>query len=149
MPPIKPVASPRQRVLSISELESENRRLKDELFLARRALIDLLDTQGILAGYARCEDLDEVDEWRQKTTAALIKAAWVRPGEEMGDPSSPRAICPLCRQGAITDRGAQGFSVPGGLRRHLLGELNSRQCRVFHAAEQLAWEHARSRDGAL
>lgn len=148
MRPIKPLpAPPKRRALLVSDLETENRQLRDELYYARQALIDLLDPQELLSGYWGCDDSDQVDEWRLKTAAAVIDAARVRPGKEMGYPRSPRAICPLCRQGAVTVSGVQGFAVPTGLRRHLLGEYNARQCPVFKAAEELAWGRVRRLNG--
>jgi hypothetical protein len=128
---------------STRDLEDKIRRLQTDLFITRQALVDLLDTQDLLDGYFGCKDFDQIDRWRLERASAVIEAAWVRPGAEMGDPRWPRAICPLCRQGAQGTRDVQGYAVPEGLRRHLLGELNSRQCPVFSAAEQIA------RDGAI
>jgi hypothetical protein len=139
----KPVIPPQECIKSFRGLEDENRRLRDEVYILREILIGLMDPQGMLHGYRTCDDFDQFDEWRQKTAAAIIKNAWVRPGSEMGDPRWPRAICPLCRGGAQSVPDVQGFAVPAGLRRHLLGELNSRQCPVFAAAEQIAQEGAR------
>lgn len=66
----------------------------------------------------------------------------------MGDPRWPRALCPLCKQGAQGTRDLKGYAVPDGLRRHLLGELNSRQCVVFGAAEAIARDSiAEQREG--
>jgi hypothetical protein len=97
-----------------------------------------MDPQDLLEGYFRIDDFEKLREWRLERAEEIIKKAWVRPGEEMGDPRWPRAICPLCRQGAQGTRDVQGYAVPDGLRRHLLGELNSTQCFVFAAAESIA-----------
>ncbi|MBR7894983.1 hypothetical protein [Burkholderia multivorans] len=70
-----------------------------------------------------------------------METAQVRPGTEMGDPRWPRALCPLCRQGAQGARDVRGFAVPAGLRRHLFGELNSQQYPIFRAAEAIALEN--------
>ncbi|SAL57549.1 hypothetical protein AWB69_06248 [Caballeronia udeis] len=141
--PIKKTALPPRTPPIRRDFEDEIRRLKNDLFVTRQALVDLLDTQDLLSGYFGCKDFDQIDKWRLERASAVIEAAWVRPGAEMGDPRWPRAICPLCRQGAQGTRDVQGYAVPEGLRRHLLGELNSRQCAVFAAAEQIA------RDGAV
>lgn len=146
MPPrSKAAPSPAQGQPSeLDRLKRENRRLRDELYLARRNLINLMDLQGLLSAYRSAHDFDQVDEWRRAAAATVLTAALVRPGEEMGDPRWPRALCPLCRQGAQGTRDVRGYAVPEGLRRHLLGELNSRQCPVFAAAEAIArdsvWE---------
>lgn len=142
--PLKAKAPPPPRRTSeLEQLRDENWRLRNELFAARQALVHLMDTQDLLTGYFRCKDFDQLDEWRIERAAAVIKEAWVRPGEEMGDPRWPRAICPLCRQGAQGTKDVKGYAVPEGLRRHLLGELNSRQCAVFAAAEAIARDSIR------
>ena len=43
-----------------------------------------------------------------------------------------RAICPLCGEGAIGNLNQlePGYAYPEGLWRHLMGESNSRMCRV-------------------
>jgi len=78
------------------KLAAENRRLKNDLFVVRQAMVDLLDLQDLLDGYFRVETFEDLDLWREKCAEAIIAVAWVRPGEEMGDPRWPRAICPLC-----------------------------------------------------
>ncbi|RQQ08387.1 hypothetical protein DF161_29135 [Burkholderia stagnalis] len=100
-----------------------------------------MDPQGLLRGYLGVRDDNELDSWRRATLAAVLDNAQVRPGEEMGDPRWPRALCPLCRQGAQGTRDVRGYAVPEGLRRHLLGELNSLPCPVFRAAEAIALEN--------
>jgi hypothetical protein len=100
-----------------------------------------MDLQGLLRGYLGVRDHDQLDEWRRETAAAVLAVAQIRPGAEMGDPRWPRALCPLCRQGAKGTRDVSGYAVPEGLRRHLLGELNSQQCPVFGAAEAIARDY--------
>lgn len=138
------------RALPVSELErlrDENRRLKDELFFARDGLVHLLDKQDLLRGFYGVRDVTQLREWRESAAEKVLAAAWVRPGEEMGDARWPRALCPLCGDGAQGARDVRGFAVPEGLRRHLLGELNSRQCRVFGAAEGIARDSVRETGG--
>ncbi|RQY03754.1 hypothetical protein DF118_32325 [Burkholderia stagnalis] len=139
--PTRPKAPVYRQPPSLDRLESENRRLRDELFLVRDSLIHLMDPQDLLTGHLGVRDDVQLDTWRRTALAAVMGSAQVRPGAEMGDPSYPRALCPLCRQGAQGIRDVRGYSVPGGLRRHLLGELNSRQCPVFKAAEAIALEN--------
>jgi hypothetical protein len=127
-----------RQTTSIEDLRNENRRLTNDLFVARHALVILMDPQDWLSGYFRIRDFDQLAVWRDDAAQVIIKEAWIRPGEEMGDPRWPRAICPLCRRGAQGTRDVKGYAVPAGLRRHLLGELNSRQCPVFAAAESIA-----------
>lgn len=125
----------------LDRLKSENRRLRDALFLTRESLIDLMDPMDLLGGYLGVRDDVQLETWRHAALAAAMKNAQVRPGAEMGDPRWPRALCPLCRQGAQGARDVRGFAVPAGLRRHLLGELNSQQCPIFRAAEAIALEN--------
>jgi hypothetical protein len=150
MPPkAKQLPSQPRRYSSTQDLESKVRQLRNDLFVARQALIYLMDQQDLLRGYFGIHDFDKLREWRLERAEAVMKEAWVRPGEEMGDPRWPRALCPLCRQGAQAGRDVRGFAVPEGLRRHLLGELNSRQCAVFAAAESIARDsiHEAREDG--
>ena len=51
-----------------------------------------------------------------------------------------RARCPLCRDSSSSPY-SEGFSVPEGLRRHLIGWGNARQCSVMEAACALARDH--------
>ncbi|WP_044490810.1 hypothetical protein [Burkholderia pseudomallei] len=125
----------------LDRLSRENRRLRDELFVTRESLIDLMDPQDLLRGYLGVRDDSQLDSWRRTALAAVMGSAQVRPGAEMGDPRWPRALCPLCRESAQGTRDVRGYAVPEGLRRHLLGELNSRQCAVFGAAEAIALEN--------
>ncbi|WP_176080816.1 hypothetical protein [Paraburkholderia tropica] len=135
-----------QRIPSpYTELERENRWLRNELFIAREALIHHMDQKGLLGGYMGIDEHETLIEWKAKTVEAVLADAIVRPGEEMGDPRWPRALCPLCREGAQGARDVRGFAVPTGLKRHLLGELNSRQCDVFAAAVAIARESIRSK----
>ncbi|KVO72433.1 hypothetical protein WJ79_19440 [Burkholderia ubonensis] len=141
--PTRPKAPAYRPPSELDRLESENRRLRDELFLVRDSLIHLMDPQELLRGYLGIDDDAELDSWRRTALAAVMGSAQVRPGAEMGDPRWPRALCPLCRQGAQGTHDVRGYAVPEGLRRHLLGGLNSRQCAVFAAAEAIALENIR------
>ena len=133
-----PPPMPRYEPSQVDQLKSKIHDLQNDLFVARQALLHLMDPQDLMRGYFRIDDFEKLDEWRRDRAEAVIKEAWVRPGDEMGDPRWPRAICPLCRQGAQGTRDIKGYAVPEGLRRHLLGELNSQQCAVFGAAESIA-----------
>jgi hypothetical protein len=138
---IKRLQPPRQRAPSAyEELEKENRWLRNELFIVRHTLIDLMDPKDLLYGYLGIDEHEQLVEWRASAVKTVMADAQVRPGDEMGDPRWPRALCPLCRQGAQGTRDVRGYAVPEGLRRHLLGELNSRQCDVFAAAVAIARE---------
>ncbi|OUL68705.1 hypothetical protein [Paraburkholderia hospita] len=135
-----------QRIPSpYADLEKENRWLRNELFIVRHTLINLMDPKDLLYGYLGIDEHEKLIEWRINAVKAVTADAQVRPGDEMGDPRWPRALCPLCRQGAQGTRDVRGYAVPEGLRRHLLGELNSRQCDVFAAAVAIAREGIREK----
>ncbi len=58
-----------------SGLESENRRLRDELFLVRDSLIHLMDPLDLLRGYLGIENDDQLDNWLlpSSTTTSAIR----------------------------------------------------------------------------
>ncbi len=109
-----------------------------DLFVARENLLRLTDEEAYsaLGRYMANDDFEKLYEWRQLAADRVLAIADVRPGAEMGDPRYPRALCPLCK-GSVQARDVLGYAVPTGLRRHLLGEMNSEQCVMFEAAEQI------------
>lgn len=127
--------------------DREIRRLEDALWFTRRALIDQMDSgvKKVLDGYPR--DLEPNDVWRWAERAAEQVVEFCTELEQetyQGYPvGSPRALCPLCKHGTSGPY-AQGFALPEGLIRHLLGSHNSRQCAVFGAAVALAQGSAES-----
>jgi hypothetical protein len=121
------------------------RGLEEALWLAHYRMINLMayEKERILSGYHRVEDLSSAYLWLGEAADALIAMADAKPGFEMGDPGTRlRAVCPLCGDGAQTPY-VEGFAVPIGLRRHLMGEYNSHQCTVMAAALWLARHSAR------
>jgi len=123
-------------------LDSEIRRLKDELWMARRDIVELMpeDLRDILMSYYSCGTEDLARSWRRNAVERLVDLAEAKSPEEMGDSSSlsERALCPLCGEGSQNPYGVRGFAIPDGLTRHLEGSHNSQQCRVFSAAWHLA-----------
>jgi hypothetical protein len=125
----------------LSALESPQvRRLKDELYLARSTIVDMVreDVRHFLKGYRACESRKDTGEWIRAASEGVIAAA--QPIDNgLPDIYSRRAYCPLCGEGSQGfyehDR---GYALPEGLRRHLLGLGNSRGCSVLGAALALA-----------
>jgi hypothetical protein len=74
----------------------------------------------------------------------LLGHAKPQPWQEMRGVSSisDRARCPLCGGSSDNPHGEEGFAYPEGLRRHLAGSYNARQCNVVKAAVDLAWDHS-------
>jgi hypothetical protein len=69
-----------------------------------------------------------------RASEQVIGDATLRSGPEMGDHTAvARAYCPLCN-GSSKQGYAKGFTVPEGLRRHLLGVRTAKQCPVVHQA---------------
>lgn len=124
-----------------SPYEEEVRRLKTELYLARRAIIDLMpDEVGRLLGsYYSCESRHESYVWKDNVVDALIQRVDASTVSEFPW-GERRAMCPLCNLGADSPY-VEGFALPEGLRRHLLGWGNTHQCRVTEAAFKLARDH--------
>lgn len=118
------------------------RRLEEELWTARRAIIDLMPdgTRRVLTSYYHCGSRSETYKWEHDAVEEIIGHAEALSREE-GSYLGPRARCPLCGDES-TSPYESGFSLPEGLRRHLTGWGNVRQCSVLGAAASLAREYA-------
>lgn len=116
--------------------EKRVRELEDELYFARRTLIDMLgaDAQGIFVK-TPCRSISpgEVYAWFELVMGRVLEIARPLSPEERTDQTydGDRARCPLCG-GSANDyyNPNNGFAYPEGLRRHLLGANNNRQCNV-------------------
>lgn len=115
--------------------------LRSELANARWAIIGLMPeaAQRLLEGFLSCSTRQESYLWRDEVVDQIVGLAEMIPGA-VDTFESRRAYCPLCRGGArvVYER---GFSVPEGLRRHLIGWGHTRQCDVMKAVMDLAHEH--------
>jgi hypothetical protein len=121
-------------------LEREVEHLRSELYGARRSILRLMppDLEPIITSYYSCQTRDERYRWEIDVVEQVIESAQIiQPGRisYFGE----RAACPLCK-GESSSAYTAGFSVPEGLRRHLLGWGNVRQCLVMEAAVALARE---------
>jgi hypothetical protein len=97
------------------------------------------DIQRILMSYLSCESSHEARFWDSSVADVIIDAAKILPPEQ-GFYFSERAYCPLCGQGSSSPY-ESGFSVPEGLRRHLVGWGNTYQCKVMKTALGLARDY--------
>jgi hypothetical protein len=112
--------------------------LRDDLDQTRRVVISLMsqEIREILRSYTHCESRRDADCWEYDVVAKIIQRAEVLP-EEISR-FSERAYCPLCGAGSSW-HGDYGFSIPEGLRRHLLGWGHiGNQCSVFTVVMALA-----------
>lgn len=133
--------------LRLESLMDEVRKLRQELWLVRHNLVGLMPSklEQLLSSYYALPEGEEPYNWQDALVEKLLEHASPRPRLEMGGVSSysDRAICPLCGGSSDNPHGEEGFAYPEGLRRHLAGSYNARQCVVTKAAIELAWDHYR------
>ena len=122
------------------------KRLEDDLWRARHTIVHMMreDLVDVLNSYYRCETLEEHDRWGAVAVAQLIEKAEPLPGPRSAYFPEERAQCPLCRSGSMSAY-TEGFSLPEGLRRHLVGWGNASQCEVMAAASAMARDYFRSK----
>lgn len=111
--------------------EREFRILNNELLLARMTIIRLIPEpmQSIVRGWKECRTRSELYRWQDTAVAKIIMHAKIL--------DSGRAYCPLCRDG-VQSHYNDGFSVPEGMRRHLVGYGQVRECGVMETAMKVA-----------
>ena len=119
----------------------EVRRLKDDLFWIRYDLLHIMPKEifDILGEGCTSNSKIKMIEWQKRAVEKVLAFAEKLPPVQ-SSPTSDRVYCPLCGQGS-TSPGDKGFSLPIGLKRHLEGFGNSRQCVVMKAAVRIS-EHA-------
>ena len=105
------------------------KRLEEELYDARRAILRQApeDLQNLLGRYG-ADDWDPLG-WLNEVVRAVLSAA---------PAATDRVICPLCRSPGMS---SSGFTLPTGLRRHLVGQGTTEQCDVVFAAMRLARDY--------
>jgi hypothetical protein len=111
------------------------RRLKSEVGMLTRMVTAKLpqQIQEILGSHRDCEDRASVFRWMDGAIEKLIDLSDKRPSSEMGEymGTGERAYCALCGGGSQGPYPPEGFAWPEGLRRHLAGTYNSRQCELM------------------
>lgn len=124
-----------------SSAEDEIRRLKSDLFLARVAIIQLMpyETGQLLRGYYSCASRIEGHKWMEGVVDSLVAQAEgsARPPNKYGE---KRSMCPLCGRGSSSPY-VEGYSLPEGLRRHLIGWGNTGRCMVMETVSNLARDY--------
>lgn len=108
--------------------EARMDRMREEMYLLRRTVISLVPEpfREIVDPPFRFSR-EEGKYWDLDVAPRIIEL--LEP-DAMG-----RCACPLC--GETTQPYGDGFKLPGGLERHLLGSHNSMRCGVMHAAKGL------------
>ena len=123
--------------------DSEIRQLRDELYLARCALVQSVRPQARiwLEAHTDVRSFEDLDRWMSWAVDGLLTVASVD-APSAGFGTQRRAVCPLCGESAQSPY-TSGFALPTGLTRHLVGSHGSRMCTVFNAA------FAQARDSAI
>lgn len=95
--------------------------LRDELYMTRVTVLSLAKSEHrqLLNSYHQRETRAESYAWESDVAGKIIDSASILPPEQ-GSYLGPRAFCPLCGDGSSSPYDT-GFSVPEGLRRHLVG----------------------------
>jgi hypothetical protein len=117
--------------------QAKIRHLEFELDKVRRAMIRMVPprAQAILGSYSSCESRAGTSHWKDNIAEKILELAEILP-----DQDDRRAYCPLCGEGTSSPY-EEGFSVPEGLRRHLIGWGRGQKCDVVEASEMLAREY--------
>ena len=139
-------------IFTPAQHEPEIQRLQMDLDRARRAIIHLMpeSLQEILFSYRQCTSRGEVYQWREKVSDQIVECAKPFPRRSAYD--NERANCPLCGGSPQNFyEFQQGFTLPIGLHRHLVGWGNTHQCDVTLAAFELAsdWAERKFRETEL
>lgn len=129
------------RPMQSDEFEVKCRKLEDELYDARRVLLDLMPSEimAVMEAFTECDSRAEFSEWRKRVIDMVLKKA----GEQAPEADllgEVRVQCPLCGREAFNPSGG-GFKMPEGLRRHLIGWGNAEPCRIMHHVRHLALGH--------
>ena len=100
--------------------ENKIRKLENHLYDARQVIVSLMPPKvnEIAQDYFWIQTRADAYEWIEKLIEATIEIAWSL--AEKTRYSEARADCPLCKRGSLGPY-AEGFLLPGGLRKHLLG----------------------------
>lgn len=115
--------------------------LKNDLYEVRLGLLHMMPKEiiDILDDGCSFNSKIKMMEWQnQAIEKIIVLAEQLTPLQS--SPSSDRVYCPLCGKGSSSP-GTIGFSLPIGLKRHLEGFGNSRQCVVMKSATRI-YEHS-------
>ena len=113
------------------------RRLEDELFEARHAVLELMApaVRKVLDSHYHCVTIEDTEWWMEDVCDDLVELADVLPPVPYY--FGKRGNCPLCGDGPDSPYD-KGFALPEGLRMHLQGKGKARQCSAMKAAAGLA-----------
>ena len=106
------------------------------LFLANMASKMPEDSCRLLTSYRECETREDSWDWLDRVAEMVVDMAQPLP-ETVESWDGERGMCPLCGGGSDSYY-EQGFKLPEGLRRHLVGYGRTRQCVFTETAHKLA-----------
>lgn len=118
------------------------RTLEDQLAVARSAVLGLIPEtiRSLLTSFYACDCRQDTYGWDYRVAEDVTAVASVLPRDQ-GSHFGERAYCPLCGHGSSSPY-EFGFSLPEGLRRHLVGwGAPHNQCVVFATVSQWARDH--------
>jgi hypothetical protein len=120
------------------------RGLKQDLRGLRHGLVQLLPHgfARLLGSYQDCLSSKESHQWMDHVARSVVARA--EPLRHAVSGWDGQANCPLCGRGANAPY-QEGFALPEGLRRHLVGSGDTPQCFFTEAAEHLARDHWREK----
>lgn len=95
------------------------------------------EARFVLMSYDSCKSRRDSKVWPHTAATKIIELAKILPPTIFD--SSARSYCPLCGDSG-SNKHSPGFSVPEGLRRHLLGWSNSQICPVVDIVLRMANE---------
>jgi len=135
---------PRRLPIQTRDLSDERiRRLEADLYEARRDIVHLAPEEfhSLLTSYYSCSTRAEGYAWKDLVAEQIVDKAIPTSGGLRPDIFGERALCPLCKSGGQSVyEHENGYRIPEGLRRHLVGYGRTRPCPVMKAASDLAWE---------
>lgn len=109
------------------------RYLENELYNARRTILILVPDklQTVVDSYSDCISRQDVSDWLLEVANKVVLFAKIA--------DAGRAECPLCHSFG-SNLYSQGYKVPEGLLRHLIGFGRVNQCPVMRHLNGLARE---------
>ena len=117
--------------------EQTIKRLQDELLTARYVILHLMPQNflNLLTSYYDCKSREDTYQWENMVAEKLLEYVEIIPYHpEYG---RERAYCPLCGEGSDGPV-EKGYALPEGLRRHIVGEGNTKKCPVVEQVRHLA-----------
>lgn len=126
----------------VSRLREEISRLREELYILRSDLIRLMPDEiaKALTDFRKCNSERDFNSWCSVAIETIIQSS----KKSAVASSDGRVHCPLCGAGTTvitsTSQYEAGFTFPEGLKRHLEGFGNVRQCFITRAAFKKAFD---------